>query len=105
MLQGLDQGNRDLTWQKWSYQVKKCAYEFYICFNMFLLCPVRARSLSYRFLLKQVGLQGETMNLVSPNEASSFEWTQASLATQGQQPLTWYKVKEISKLLVQWQQK
>ncbi|XP_044510311.1 beta-galactosidase 5-like [Mangifera indica] len=58
MLQGLDQGNRDLTWQKWSYQV---------------------------------GLQGEAMNLVSPNEASSFEWTQASLATQGQQPLTWYK--------------
>ncbi|KAJ0026059.1 hypothetical protein Pint_09031 [Pistacia integerrima] len=58
MLQGLDKGNRDLTWQKWSYQV---------------------------------GLKGEAMNLVSPNEVSSVEWTRASLSTQGQQPLTWYK--------------
>ncbi|XP_031269012.1 beta-galactosidase 5 [Pistacia vera] len=58
MLQGLDKGNRDLTWQKWSYQV---------------------------------GLKGEAMNLVSPNEVSSVEWTRVSLSTQGQQPLTWYK--------------
>ncbi|KAJ0087018.1 hypothetical protein Patl1_09217 [Pistacia atlantica] len=58
MLQGLDKGNRDLTWHKWSYQV---------------------------------GLKGEAMNLVSPNEVSSVEWTRVSLSTQGQQPLTWYK--------------
>lgn len=25
VLHGLDHGNKDLTWQKWSYQVKKYA--------------------------------------------------------------------------------
>ncbi|KAJ7953068.1 Beta-galactosidase [Quillaja saponaria] len=39
----------------------------------------------------QVGLKGETMNLVSPNGISSVEWMQSSLATQKQQPLTWHK--------------
>lgn len=58
LLQGLDHGNKDLSWQKWSYQV---------------------------------GLKGEAMNLVSPAKESSVEWTQSSLATQGQKPLTWYK--------------
>ncbi|KAK2660605.1 hypothetical protein Ddye_007138 [Dipteronia dyeriana] len=58
LLHGLDHGNKDLSWQKWSYQV---------------------------------GLKGEAMNLVSPNEDSSVDWTRRSLATQGQQPLTWYK--------------
>lgn len=57
MLHGLNQGNKDLTWQQWSYQV---------------------------------GLKGEAMNLVSPNRASSVDWTQGSLATR-QQPLKWYK--------------
>ncbi|KAH7567212.1 hypothetical protein JRO89_XS07G0032600 [Xanthoceras sorbifolium] len=58
LLHGLDHGNKDLSWQKWSYQV---------------------------------GLKGEAMNLVSPNKDSSIDWTQRSLSTQGQQPLTWYK--------------
>lgn len=58
LLHGLDRGNKDLTWQKWSYQV---------------------------------GLKGEAMNLVSPSDASSVDWTRGSLATKGQQPLTWYK--------------
>ncbi|KAL5845170.1 hypothetical protein ACOSQ4_011128 [Xanthoceras sorbifolium] len=58
LLHGLDHGNKDLSWQKWSYQV---------------------------------GLKGEAMNLVSPNKDSSIDWTQRSLPTQGQQPLTWYK--------------
>ncbi|KAL5780565.1 hypothetical protein ACOSQ2_011302 [Xanthoceras sorbifolium] len=58
LLHGLDHGNKDLSWQKWSYQV---------------------------------GLKGEAMNLVSPNKDSSIDWTQQSLPTQGQQPLTWYK--------------
>ncbi|KAJ8442581.1 hypothetical protein Cgig2_026523 [Carnegiea gigantea] len=39
-----------------------------------------------------VGLKGEAMNLVSPNEASSDEWLQGSLAAGGTKPLTWYKV-------------
>ncbi|KAI9200859.1 hypothetical protein LWI28_014133 [Acer negundo] len=58
LLQGLEHGNKDLSWQKWSYQV---------------------------------GLKGEAMNLVSPNEDSSVDWTRRSQATQGQQSLTWYK--------------
>lgn len=58
VLHGLDHGNKDLTWQKWSYQV---------------------------------GLKGEAMNLVSPSEATSVDWTRGSLAAQGQQSLKWYK--------------
>uniref|UniRef100_A0A2N9IHC9 Beta-galactosidase n=1 Tax=Fagus sylvatica TaxID=28930 RepID=A0A2N9IHC9_FAGSY len=58
LLHGLDKGQKDLSWQKWSYQV---------------------------------GLKGEAMNLVSPNGASSVDWIRGSLATQRQQPLTWYK--------------
>ncbi|XP_021283666.1 beta-galactosidase 5 [Herrania umbratica] len=57
-LHGLDQGKKDLTWQKWSYQV---------------------------------GLQGEAMNLVSPDQASSAEWIRGSLATRSRQSMAWYK--------------
>ncbi|KAK6939418.1 D-galactoside/L-rhamnose binding SUEL lectin domain [Dillenia turbinata] len=57
-LDGLDKGKRDLSWQKWSYQV---------------------------------GLKGEAMDLVSPTGVSSVDWVRASLASQSQQPLTWYK--------------
>ncbi|KAK6278034.1 hypothetical protein POUND7_018357 [Theobroma cacao] len=57
-LHGLDQGKKDLTWQKWSYQV---------------------------------GLQGEAMNLVSPDRASSAEWIRGSLATRSRQSMAWYK--------------
>ncbi|KAK0576168.1 hypothetical protein LWI29_013142 [Acer saccharum] len=67
LLQGVEHGNKDLSWQKWSYQV---------------------------------GLKGEAMNLVSPDEDSSVDWTRRSLATQGQQPLTWYKVKGDSKMVL-----
>jgi hypothetical protein len=35
------------------------------------------------------------MNLVSPNGASSVDWIRGSLATQRQQPLTWYKVRKL----------
>ncbi|GLT57976.1 hypothetical protein SLA2020_309060 [Shorea laevis] len=58
VLNGLDQGNKDLTWQKWSYQV---------------------------------GLKGESMNLVSPSQDSSVDWSRGSLAAQNNRPLTWYK--------------
>ncbi|KAK9113047.1 hypothetical protein Scep_020566 [Stephania cephalantha] len=57
-LHGLNQGKRDLTWQKWSYQV---------------------------------GLKGESMNLISSEGVSSVEWMQASFVAQMHQPLTWYK--------------
>lgn len=39
----------------------------------------------------QVGLKGESMNLVSPTGISSVEWMQGSLIAQKQQPLTWHK--------------
>ena len=35
------------------------------------------------------------MNLVNPNEASSDEWLQGSLASRGTKPLTWYKVRTL----------
>ncbi|WRX30427.1 Glycoside hydrolase 35 [Theobroma cacao] len=65
-LHGLDQGKKDLTWQKWSYQ-------------------------AHRTTPKQVGLQGEAMNLVSPDRASSAEWIRGSLATRSRQSMAWYK--------------
>ncbi|KAE8659884.1 Beta-galactosidase 5 [Hibiscus syriacus] len=58
-LHGLDQRKKDLTWQKWSYQV---------------------------------GLKGESMNLVSPKGLSSVEWIRGSLAARSRQSMTWYKV-------------
>ncbi|GMI82557.1 beta-galactosidase 5 [Hibiscus trionum] len=57
-LHGLDRGKKDLTWQKWSYQV---------------------------------GLKGESMNLVSQSGASSVEWIRGSLAARSRQSMTWYK--------------
>ncbi|KAL3844711.1 hypothetical protein ACJIZ3_002114 [Penstemon smallii] len=39
----------------------------------------------------QIGLNGEAMNLVSPNSISSVDWMQGSLIAQKQQPLTWHK--------------
>ncbi|KAE8656426.1 hypothetical protein F3Y22_tig00117000pilonHSYRG00037 [Hibiscus syriacus] len=57
-LHGLDQRKKDLTWQKWSYQV---------------------------------GLKGESMNLVSPKGLSSVEWIRGSLAVRSRQSMTWYK--------------
>ncbi|KAK4722997.1 hypothetical protein R3W88_013230 [Solanum pinnatisectum] len=58
ILQGLNQGHKDLSSQKWTYRV---------------------------------GLKGETMNLISQHGASSIEWIGGAVATQGQQPLKWYK--------------
>ncbi|XP_059647641.1 beta-galactosidase 3-like [Cornus florida] len=58
VLHGLDDGKRDLSWQKWSYQV---------------------------------GLKGETKDLVSPSGISSVDWMQGSLVADNQQPLTWFK--------------
>ncbi|KAE8715543.1 Beta-galactosidase 5 [Hibiscus syriacus] len=57
-LHGLDQGRKDLTWQKWSYQI---------------------------------GLKGESMNLVSQNGASSVEWIRGLLAAGSRQSMIWYK--------------
>ncbi|KAK4490681.1 hypothetical protein RD792_001373 [Penstemon davidsonii] len=39
----------------------------------------------------QVGLNGEAMNLVSPNSISSVDWMKGSLIAQKHQPLTWHK--------------
>ncbi|KAL7618108.1 hypothetical protein Lser_V15G00652 [Lactuca serriola] len=40
----------------------------------------------------KVGLNGETMNLNSPNGVSFVDWSRVSLVNQHQQPLKWYKV-------------
>ncbi|KAF4364158.1 hypothetical protein G4B88_029135 [Cannabis sativa] len=58
LLTGLDHGKKDLTFQKWSYQV---------------------------------GLKGESSNLVSPAGSKSVDWVRASLATGSQQALRWHK--------------
>ncbi|KAI3712856.1 hypothetical protein L1987_71424 [Smallanthus sonchifolius] len=49
------------------------------------------RDLSWVNWTYQVGLKGETMNLISSNTNSYIKWTQDSLITQKQQPLTWHK--------------
>ncbi|KAE9456995.1 hypothetical protein C3L33_11095, partial [Rhododendron williamsianum] len=38
----------------------------------------------------KVGMKGEAMDLASPNNVSSVEWTQG-LSSEGQNPLTWYR--------------
>ncbi|KAI3979478.1 hypothetical protein MKX01_001670 [Papaver californicum] len=58
LLHGVDRGTRDLSRQKWSYQV---------------------------------GLKGESMNIVGAAGISSVGWAQNSLVARRQQPLTWYK--------------
>ncbi|KAI4374956.1 hypothetical protein MLD38_012888 [Melastoma candidum] len=58
VLDGLNHGKMDLTWQKWSYQV---------------------------------GLKGESMNLISPDDVSSINWIPSSLAASGRQSLSWHK--------------
>lgn len=47
---------------------------------------------NYDCHVKQVGLKGESMQLVTPSGLSSVEWMRGSLAAQRQQPLTWHKV-------------
>ncbi|CAI9276495.1 unnamed protein product [Lactuca saligna] len=49
------------------------------------------RDLSWVNWSYKVGLKGESMNLISSNPTSSVTWTQDSLITQKQQPLTWHK--------------
>ncbi|EPS70273.1 beta-galactosidase, partial [Genlisea aurea] len=39
----------------------------------------------------QVGLKGDSLNLVSPNGAASVDWFPSSLAAVNRQPLTWYR--------------
>ncbi|XP_076956323.1 beta-galactosidase 5-like isoform X2 [Bidens hawaiensis] len=39
----------------------------------------------------QVGLKGESKNIVSPTGISSVDWTDSSLLGQVHRPLTWYK--------------
>lgn len=56
VLNGLDQGKKDLSSQRWSYQI---------------------------------GLKGESLNIISQAENSQVYWREAT--EQKQQPLTWYK--------------
>lgn len=77
MLKGLNEGRRDLTWQKWSYQVRS-HHSF-----------INKLQFSYVDGILQIGLRGETLNLHSLSGSSSVEWQEASR----NQPLTWYKVK------------
>ncbi|TMX05303.1 hypothetical protein EJD97_025148 [Solanum chilense] len=83
VLHGLDKGQRDLSWQKWSYQVP-----ILISFSCFGLLDVLTTTLN---VFAQVGLRGEAMNLAS-NAISAAEWVGGSLIARQRQPLTWYKV-------------
>ena len=56
-----------------------------------LLMPEEV-SWAHRTTLKQVGLKGEAMNLISLDGTSSVEWIRGSLATRSRQSMTWYKV-------------
>ncbi|KAK9048468.1 hypothetical protein SSX86_032567 [Deinandra increscens subsp. villosa] len=49
------------------------------------------RDLSWFNWTYQVGLKGEAMNVFSLNTNSNIKWTQGSLITQKQQPVTWHK--------------
>ncbi|KAL8200416.1 hypothetical protein R6Q57_011755 [Mikania cordata] len=49
------------------------------------------RDLSWVNWTYQVGLKGEAMNVFSSNANTYIKWTEGSLITQKQQPLTWYK--------------
>ena len=87
-LNGLNEGRRDLSWQKWSYKV--------LPQTSFMLPPSLPYFLKYHsnacFL--QVGLKGEALALHSVSGSSSAEWMQGYLNTQ-KQPLTWYKVSNL----------
>lgn len=50
------------------------------------------KALTNQLLFEQVGLKGETMNLISANSVTSVDWTKGSLLAQKQQPLAWHKV-------------
>ncbi|XP_073295931.1 beta-galactosidase 3-like isoform X1 [Primulina huaijiensis] len=39
----------------------------------------------------KIGLKGEEMNLVSPDNDYLIEWTKGSIVSENQQPLIWYK--------------
>lgn len=84
VLHGLDKGPRDLSWQKWSYQVLVL-----ISYSCFGILEVLTTTLN---VFAQVGLRGEAMNLGSPNAISAADWVGGSLIARQQQPLTWYKV-------------
>lgn len=65
-------------------------HKFSLCIHKLqLMCGLQ-------YVLQQVGLKGEAMNLVSPNEASSVDWIQESLATQSRSQLKWHKVRKIT---------
>lgn len=83
---GLDEGQKDLSWQKWSYKVQERHLSISQYYMHLLGFSLR------QDLCVQVGLKGEVMNLVSPHGISSAEWVRGSLAAKKQQPLTWYKV-------------
>ncbi|KAF3620758.1 Beta-galactosidase 5 [Capsicum annuum] len=49
------------------------------------------KDLTWQKWTYRAGLKGEAMDLISQHGASSVEWIGGALATQGQQPLKWYK--------------
>lgn len=84
-LNGLNEGKRDLSLQKWSYKV-----------HLILICVFSSfytsicREVTWCFPI-QVGVIGEALQLHSPTGSSSVEW---GSSTSKIQPFTWYKVRE-----------
>ncbi|KAF1872042.1 hypothetical protein Lal_00012263 [Lupinus albus] len=77
-LHGLDQGNWDLSRQKWTYQTHK-------------LANFQNEKILITDASEQVGLKGEAMDIVSPNGISSVQWMQSAIVINRNQPLTWHK--------------
>lgn len=86
-LSGLNEGRRDLSWQKWFYKVNFFSFSSYfmtsaLCLSMWKI---------YFTASLQIGLEGEGFGLHSVTLSSSVEWVRESLIAQNQ-PLTWYRV-------------
>lgn len=86
-LSGLNEGRRDLSWQKWSYTVSHFTF-IIVSFSKILDFFVFS---NFSFVFGQIGLQGESLSLHSISGSSSVEWVEGSLVAE-RQPLTWYKV-------------
>lgn len=90
MLHGLNEHSRDLSWQKWSYQVSVIGFPH----------GIKGFPHSYKgcgssdgWIYTQVGMKGETMDLNSLTGVNSVEWMEdSSDESNTRRPLSWYKV-------------
>lgn len=105
VLHGVGDDSRDITHQKWSYQVCFISKLAGSTLNSNYI-SISKRELFSSFwafdTFLQIGLKGESKNLASPTGMSSVEWTELSLSGQIHRPLTWYKVRLLYSLAKEW---